>query len=1368
MHIFRGDNGATYEINALPTTSVEQVKDALARASGIASPDQILLCEGTKLGSGVLLQAYGLPSNEKTVFMFDRKFLQAESPPPADVVISIPEFKAPAVPPLPLGQKMEKSPLVWKLMEYENEFLEHKYTAEVLKKSCDARADACKSCVYEQEVQVKGLQVAVLPLNEHHSQVISAYGVFQKYYKQLSEHHESLLSTFEDDMKKLREIRIHHSLNASGMNTLMDVVPEVKLRKWAEECANEHSHMKNRVNELEKQFAALKETLDMENRRQPDVDFKSLQQQLKKAEEMKADLALRLQVFSTDYNIAAAKLQEATSGDRRQSIGNLTEGFQELKQKHLNYISVMMEYDKALRNVAASIAASKTRLSRYVHDHLRMIAALQSKTRDLANKIVVYHEAVVRQNNAFQQLVWVQQMPKAYQSSLEEVIRRRRFGKKVTTLAAKISETLTKMRDEEVARRKVFLDNHGRYIPKYLIPGLNENVPPFEVLVPAFDGALPPVDLGASMMEDDFTVVLPEEATLRLLDMEKENERLVSELKSLKKNDNLLLSSQTSPDLVYKLQADLAQSQESATDYRRRIESLEMKLSSTYSQVERAENLLKHYKEKYETAEKQLENVKVEQLQQSQEATQQLERKYTEVRSEVEELQIKLKISEEKVRDLQGAQDSYEELRLASDQRSKEQTRTIAELKTFVDSLSLKVAEYSAQASQLDLQLETEREEATARKQELEDQVKDLKRELEKANMEVGDKMKKSEDRDVKIRELQSDLEKVQKQLEMQNGRLEAERKEWQSRVMNTDEHTRKLTEELAEMTRLRDELADLLKEASRKEENYNVQLSKQKEDLERIQKSLESQTEEHRSQTLLFQERIRSLESETEELSIALSQKETESQNQENQSARQFAERLQEQIQLHTAEKEKWENARKELERMREEAEQSASDADRRAQEWENRFKNLEEKSENAEGRFQELEEKGIKSKAKRKELREELEKAYLKIRDLEGSADLLRQRSAKLETEKKELNNQIVEERKKSTKSLDDSEAQCRQLKETIQRLTDVNLKIEEERKKFQNVHLNESERIEQLLAERKAEKSKTAQNLSEKQSKIDELTKLVQELESKKISDSNADQQIRELRVLLAQTTAESEKENRIIRQQFSEKEQSFKTITEKYLESVKNVDIKNRQNAELSSIISQFESKANATEKETKKLKDSMKEINDVLSAEDLVAMPVEDVAASAKQRLMLLLEQRGRQNKQIHDLQSRIKALEMTNEQQKEESEKKIQELFSNITALNMTMDSKEKSKLALGNYKPSDYVVFYPNKSGIYEAVPFPSFHFLDSISLGNFEEERKQQYPIVGQIVEISDPIKASLFKNPYKLQNGTEYREVTVLKEQ
>jgi hypothetical protein len=74
-------------------------------------------------------------------------------------------------------------------------------------------------------------------------------------------------------MHRLRDTYLHPALRTASASTLIDFVPEARLRKWAEECSNEHNQLKSRVLELQKQVFLVKEGVELENKKQPEIEY---------------------------------------------------------------------------------------------------------------------------------------------------------------------------------------------------------------------------------------------------------------------------------------------------------------------------------------------------------------------------------------------------------------------------------------------------------------------------------------------------------------------------------------------------------------------------------------------------------------------------------------------------------------------------------------------------------------------------------------------------------------------------------------------------------------------------------------------------------------------------------------------------------------------------------------------------------------------------------------------------------------------------------------------------------------------------------------------------------------------------------------
>lgn len=87
---------------------------------------------------------------------------------------------------------------------------------------------------------------------------------FKKMYEESSEKHSQLLKSFPSDLQKLRDTPLHKSLITQTRKTLVDLVPQSNLLKWAEYCEQQDRQYKYMVLELESQIRDLETNYNFE------------------------------------------------------------------------------------------------------------------------------------------------------------------------------------------------------------------------------------------------------------------------------------------------------------------------------------------------------------------------------------------------------------------------------------------------------------------------------------------------------------------------------------------------------------------------------------------------------------------------------------------------------------------------------------------------------------------------------------------------------------------------------------------------------------------------------------------------------------------------------------------------------------------------------------------------------------------------------------------------------------------------------------------------------------------------------------------------------------------------------------------------
>ncbi|KAL6061315.1 Ubiquitin domain containing protein [Balamuthia mandrillaris] len=609
MKVFRADTGEVHDLPDLPSsTLISTIKQHLAILSAIDPQDQILLCGKLKLEDSRSLDYYRLPAEERPVFLFSRQALQPGALPPKQTVLGPIEVKLPGESPLPR--------LAGALVKYEHQFSHHLSFAKGVLVAVDGRIALSRRCYAEQDIQAKALEAATANLNDHNGQILQAFSTFKEHFIAQQSKHYGLLESFAHDLQRLRETVIHEALQTPTMRTLIDCIPEDRLRKWADDCRKEHEQLALRISELEAGIVRANEEVEAENLKPPDVDFEDLRERINLAVKQRKEAGAIKTAFAQDVKKVREALKTEQENNERGYHGDDSRHggarswedyvpFDQAQKGHVKMLDRLTKIDSSVRSIMNACADSKTRLSQCVHMRLQRISVLQSNIRDVANKVIVFREALSRQKQAFAQLVYVKYLPEAYAASMEEVGRRKVFADILQEAFNRFRSALKKLEEQEIRERQLFLSKFGRYIPKNLVPGLTEPLPPFDkgIKYIPFDRSLPVLDAAqvsssavAFVYENlpplfrhllqppDKDYPLPDATDksqqLALRELEEENERLRQQVTKLQKLEEEEQASSTSHAGE---RVKLLEQSEAA--YKQRILALEEKLSRTYRQV---------------------------------------------------------------------------------------------------------------------------------------------------------------------------------------------------------------------------------------------------------------------------------------------------------------------------------------------------------------------------------------------------------------------------------------------------------------------------------------------------------------------------------------------------------------------------------------------------------------------------------------------------------------------------------------------------------------------------------------------------------------------------------------------------------------
>eukprot|EP00891_Asterochloris_glomerata_P000620 jgi/Astpho2/620/fgenesh1_pg.00013_%23_39_t len=428
------------------------------------------MCNGAPLDPNRTLAAYKLPVEDpsipRDVFLYCKAHLRsgATLPPPQQLTpfkINVPPPGA--IPHEPHILDSAASPLLRTLPAYERSFRTHVQKAEEHVTVCLKYSAMCQQLVSEQEVQALAIDAARVNVEHHYQYICGSYGDFMDRYKQQHERHGELLQRFAQDMELLASITLHEGAGTDRIKRLIDMVPEQRLREWAENCRRSHEQFTDKVQELEQLFVGLKADVEALFMQAPSVDLDDLGRRMEGLQKLIEDQNSVLAVLRSDQARVERLVQDAvgqlTAAASASSVQPLDACYalEVMNDSHTQQLLPCMEQSHTeWEAFAGHCVDCKNCMTADVFGQLNKISAQQSKIRSMRNKLVAFREVANKQQEAFAELQLLRRVPTAYRHCLAECVRRAAFAELYAAKAGKLAEHMAKLRAKEVAQREAF------------------------------------------------------------------------------------------------------------------------------------------------------------------------------------------------------------------------------------------------------------------------------------------------------------------------------------------------------------------------------------------------------------------------------------------------------------------------------------------------------------------------------------------------------------------------------------------------------------------------------------------------------------------------------------------------------------------------------------------------------------------------------------------------------------------------------------------------------------------------------------------------------------------------------------------------
>eukprot|EP00958_Prasinococcus_capsulatus_P001032 scaffold97_cov375-Prasinococcus_capsulatus_cf.AAC.2 len=374
------------------------------------------------------------------------------------------------------------------------QFKYHLEQGQHLWRASQQRFDGCQRLIAEMQVQALAIDSARENVDVHYQYILRDYTDFRDSFEKENARQADMIESFPRVLQGLKEVVLHPRLHNEGYRTLADCIDLNVQRKVAGDCTLSHEQFGRKVGELNDLFGELKANVDALFMTGPTIDISALEAQLEEKRQLVEEESSILQSFAKDVQTVGKLVQEAvrqlTMADLQSSVRPLDAcgALDPMNEVHIStHLPRIRSCDKTLEKFHYDSWQSKNAMTNSVHAQLLAISTLQSRIRDMKNKLVAFREVGDKQKEAFVHLQLVQELPAAYFACLSEVVRRRANADLYQGQAMDLAEKLAALRAKENSRAEAFAGQIQRLLPRNLLQlmGLLEPLPACEVTVPS-------------------------------------------------------------------------------------------------------------------------------------------------------------------------------------------------------------------------------------------------------------------------------------------------------------------------------------------------------------------------------------------------------------------------------------------------------------------------------------------------------------------------------------------------------------------------------------------------------------------------------------------------------------------------------------------------------------------------------------------------------------------------------------------------------------------------------------------------------------------------------------------------------------------
>eukprot|EP01132_Coremiostelium_polycephalum_P006199 gene6199-7721_t len=1329
LKILRADNGAVYEIPVNPSVLVSTIKESLSPTLNLQTSEQILLAE-SNLHSNRTLESYNI-TKDREIFLFNKRIIDNTSLMPDEVNLSLVDFMIPKRPSPKNLKELETSgnPLnrLYTLEFYLNN---HVMGVHYIKDIFEKKLLQCQNSQNELFVQKRAIGAALVNLGDYRDKLVSHYNNLLN-SKKNSQNYESLLLSFESDLNRLKQIKLHESLRGPNRHTLADCIPELDLRKWYEQCKRDYETLKNRLSELDFHINFLKDSVDNEIKKQPDINFSEINEKYSVSKEHCKQFQFIYQSFYSNYEKIKKFLDQSRNINDTNQINTILLSFSEIKSSQDATFSSSLKSVEALMTTLGIISKSKNYMNHYVYSQLRNISKLQAKMHETLSTFTVWNEALSKQYSNFSHLECIHKMPSAYEESLIEIDRRKKFGNSVHSNLNRFSDNLNSMRDDENSKRQIFFEKVFHNLPSTLFQGLKEPLPSFNLSLPPFDTMLPQLQLGGSIGDNYSDSLSSSSRKNNNNNPDVDDEFTVIEGQEQQQQQQRWNTSETSNNEKSKSDLKLYESQ--------KIKSLELKLQSTFLMASKTEEKYKDLLEKSKLFQSEMANP-IE-LKKIEEIKKELEEKRNQISKLSEDLstlsienttsQKTVEILQLKENELQNQLVSLTEENIHLQKTIDDHREEIKNLTASIVSLNDKLHNANAQFSEKNLESMEIKEKLEIKINQLEDKIKFLEMNSEESYIDSTRKLdeiiKEKSEALVKLEHLEQTIAKKTLELEtLQEA---------------SNETIELLNKEIKDLKEKLDENCSQLELKSRDFELKSIELDQKSQELDLKNRELIEKTIEFQDQLKVYVDQKSIDSNEVQQLlqqnnqlttTVEVNRKNFEEIQKKLIESTTHSETIQEELNRVTRELNELKQQNLQFKDLSTHLDYAQKDLDDLKLTIKSKDTIIESITTEKEEIIKFLEEKNKNLEVVNIQLNEDLEKKDLAISNLD--VDMIHIKT---------LNQQLENSQRENIETLESKETIIQLLQSQIDlfsKQNNNNATIEQKLKSFQETIESMSKELSELREINSHKDQQIQQLLIDKKNLNDTIT-----------TKQKYESAYKDIEKLYSEHMAGCE-----------ERENGYKKELEDHYFINSQLQ---KENSEKDNRISLFESELSNRDQTIAQLNQNNSQLTDSVSRHSKLLLQISKILQPNSTEILQpnlmthIIQQLPMYKDNCNLLEKQLETITLSNEELKI----KIQQMEEKENIDILYKENQINENALLSNFQHSRIAVFLPNKQKHYEALNIncPNY-YLSPECVDFFIDQIKNNEPVIGIIFEIKT--KTAGLKESFGLNAGTEFHEVLI----